>query len=40
MADAGLSGEGEIARRAAMKALGDTTRISLLGDWLGVGGDP
>jgi hypothetical protein len=36
----GLSGEGEIAWRAAMKALGDMTRILLLGDWSGVGGDP
>jgi hypothetical protein len=39
MAGAGLSGEGEIARRAAMKVLGDITRILLLGDWLGVSGD-
>ena len=40
MAGAGLSGEGETARRAATKALGDTTRISLLDDWSGVSGDP
>jgi hypothetical protein len=27
-----LGGEGETARRAAVKALGDTTRISVSGD--------
>jgi hypothetical protein len=32
MAGAGLSREGKTSRRAAIKALGDTTRISLLGD--------
>jgi hypothetical protein len=32
IAGIGLGGEGEIARRAATKALSDTTRISVSGD--------
>jgi hypothetical protein len=32
IAGMGLGGEGEIARRAAIKALGDTTRISVSGN--------
>jgi hypothetical protein len=34
IAGMGLGGEGETAWRAAAKALGDTTRISVSGDWL------
>jgi hypothetical protein len=34
IAGIGLGKEGEIARRAAIKALGDTTRISVSSNWL------
>ena len=41
MVSAGLSKEDEIAQRAAIKVLGDTTRILLpKGDWLGVDSEP
>jgi hypothetical protein len=34
IAGIGLGGEGKTARQAAIKALGDTTRILVSGDWL------
>jgi hypothetical protein len=34
IAGIGLGGQGEIARRAAIKALGDITRILVSSDWL------